>query len=379
MLGVWKALREPYNGYLNTVNRLVAGVLSSLPALWMPTAYSFAALVIQSVSLGAFFLPNFRRLISSDTLRAACCLIAALTIPASFELIGTVCNINWYLGILSLLVLTMGGQSTTHKWVEACCTLMQVLIALTAPGTILFIPFLLWQLANKAGWLRLRPALHLAALFVQVWIVVHSNTGPRALIRFNTLFLATLSGGLTRCVLAPMIGSPFLKQDVDVTFIETLVLALILCVAVITAVVIQLRHSPRLWLFLSALYIGVGSVLLPITGRNFVPGLLTMGGIRGMQGERYFFTGACMFIFCIAFILDSFLPRWKAAGALIMAAMFAVGAMQNFAIPKLPDCGWQSSAAKIESWEASRRRHEKLETLIVPINPPGWTLTLQGN
>jgi hypothetical protein len=380
-LGFWRALIEPYSGYLNTSNRLIAGLLSALPYRWTPTAYSFCAILIQAVSCAAFALPNFRRLVKSDALRATCCVVAAAAVPTSVELIGTICNLHWFLSLLSLLFLVVGGQRTTRKTIEICLTVMQVVIALSAPTTLLFVPFLLWQLKTKTGWLKVRPAVHLAALCFQVWVMRQlPMEGPKPKLHFNTLFVSTLTSGISRCVLAPVIGARYLLQDTDAALFAKMAIALIVCVAGLTWTVGRLRGSKRIWLFWSALYVGFGSVLMAMAGRGFGPAFLTVDGIKHIEGQRYFWVGACIFIFCVAFILETFAASGKPALAVgLMGAVFVLGAIRNFSNPPLNDFDWKESAAKLENWETARQRHEKVGPISLPINPPGWALILDGD
>ena len=69
--------------------------------------------------------------------------------------------------------------------------------------------------------------------------------------------------------------------------------------------------SPRLWILLSALYVGAGSVLMAMSGRNFSQDFLTIYGILHFPAPRYFLVGACMFIFSVAFVIDTFSARMK--------------------------------------------------------------------
>jgi hypothetical protein len=380
-IGFWRAVVQPYNGYLNTVNRLVAALLSPLPFRWTPTAYSFCAILIQSASCGAFFLPNFRWIIAADSLRAACCLIAAAAIPASIELIGTVSNVHWSLSVLSLLLLVIGGRATTKRTVEILCGVVQVLIALSAPTTLLFVPFLAWQVKSKPAWLKLRPAVHLAAFCLQVWVMLHlPMPGPKPKVHFNTLFLSTLTSGLSRCVLTPAIGASYLLHDSAMSVFTKMVIALILCVAALTWIILRIHRSPRLWILLSALYVGAGSVLMAMAGRNLSQDFLTIDGILHFPAPRYFWVGASIFIFSVAFVIDTLPARMKPGLAVAMlSAIFALGVVRNFSNPSLNDFNWKESAAKLDNWEAGRRRHEKVGALSLPINPPGWAVSLDGD
>ncbi len=139
----------------------------------------------------------------SDCFRSAarnCCLVAAASVVAGSELIATLSNVQWYLCILSLLLLLI-----TVPRLEIGLTIVQVCIAFTAPLTLLYVPFLLWQATKNRAALKLRPIIHLLALFGQAWIMRQDvSSGPKRIFQLNSLFLATLSSGLSRCVaLAP--------------------------------------------------------------------------------------------------------------------------------------------------------------------------------
>jgi len=123
------------------------------------------------------------------------------------------------------------------------------------------------------------------------------------------------------------------------------------------------------WL-LGAGYLAVGSIAAVLVGRNILGNFLTMLGMRQYTAERYFFIGACVFIFTLALAVDTFLPIRKTAfGVLVLGAIFAWGTVHNFPAKTFIDFQWQENAAKIEQWKVAHERHEKTDTLIVPINP----------
>ena len=63
----------------------------------------------------------------------------------------------------------------------------------------------------------------------------------------------------------------------------------------------------------------------------------------------------------------------------LMGGMFVMGTIRNFSNPPLDDFDWKASAAKLEKWETARQRHEKVGALSLPINPPGWAVTFEGD
>lgn len=368
VFGLAGTLIRPYSGYLHVIPRLTAALMCMLPVRWVPLGFNLCALTIEAICCGAFFAPCFRKIVESDLLRATCCLVVAASVAAGSELIGTLANVQWFLCILSLLLIF-----TQTRRMEIPLTVVQVCIAFSAPVTLLYLPFLLWQVKSNPKVLKARPALHAIALVTQALIMRHDVTGPRPVLKFNTLFVATLNSGLSRCVLSPLMGTSFLKDDSDVALVTKMALALILGVVLATL----LCRSPRLKYLLAAGYVGVGSLLAILYGRGVEKSFLNMDGLRNYTAERYFFVGAALFVFLVATALDTFRhSRKPLIASAALAAMFAFGIYQNFQARTFDDLHWAASAAKIEQWEAARKRHEKVERLVVPINPPNFELVL---
>jgi hypothetical protein len=376
--GFWKSLFGPYSGYLHVVPRLITGLISLLPVRWAPLGSNVGTLLLEAVSCSAFFWPGYRQIIASDALRATCCLAMAAAPAAGLELIATLCNVQWYLSVLSLLLIVATTRHAARKATEIWLSIAQVCIALTSPVTLLYIPFLLWQLKNKPGWLKIRPLLHMAALLLQGWMMRHYATA-KPVLRFNVLFLATLSSGISRCVLEPMIGPTFLKASPESLFTKML-LALLLGVILATLLAVRLGGLQRMKWVLSAAYVGIGSLLAVLSGRGVAKEFVWLQGIVGYTAERYFFIGACMFIFCLAFAIDTFTRRMNPRIAVgLLVCCFTLGTIRNYSAQSLVDFNWPDSAAKIERWEAARKSHGRVKSVSVPVNPAGWSLTLDGD
>ena len=365
LFGFWGALTRPYSGYLHVIPRMITAIVCELPVRWVPLGMNSSALLLEAISCSAFFWPCYRRVIASDMLRATCCLIATTSIVAGNELVATLSNVQWFLCILSLLLILVAG-----KGFEIALTSLQVCIAFTAPITLLYAPFLAWQLKSNPPRLRLRPLIHLLALLAQCWIMREGLMGPKPVLRFNSVFLSTFGAGVSRCVIAPLLGWRFLREASDVAFFTTVAVGVIAGTILLTLLSTRLYRTQQMKWLLGAGYVGVGSLAAVLVGRKILSNFLTMEGMRHYTAERYFFIGACMFIFTLALAVDSFLPLRKASlGAPVLGALFAWGAVHNFSADTLTDFQWQENAAKIEQWKAARRRHEKTDTLVVPINP----------
>jgi hypothetical protein len=174
-----------------------------------------------------------------------------------------------------------------------------------------------------------------------------------------------------------MMGSSFLTQDTDVALFTKLLLALMLGVVLATLLAVRLYGSPQMKWLLGAAYVGTGSLLSVLWGRGVVKSFLNLDGLRNYTAERYFFVGACMFIFCLALAIDTFTGRRKPGiSAGLLASAFALGTIQNFPAKPFVDLNWQESAARIERWEMARKRHERVESISIPINPRNLVLVL---
>jgi hypothetical protein len=372
LFGFSGAFVRLYSGYAHVIPRIVMALACALPVRWVPLGVNFSALAIAALACSAFFWPCYRRILSSDALRAVCCLLMAASIVVGSELIGIISNVQWYLCILSLLLI-MTIQERMEMWL----TVAQVAIALSAPVTLLFVPVLLWQAWKNPARYKGRPVVHLAALFLQAWLMYKDSVGPRPLLRFNSLFLATLSSGLSRCILSPLLGTGFLKQDQDVALFTKLLMALILTVSLAIFLTVKLFGLPQSKLLWSAAYVGAGSLAIILWGRDVVKVFLTFTGLRDYTAERYFLIGACMFIFFLALAIDTFVPlRYAKLSPFLLAGVFVWGTIHNFSAKPMADLNWKENAAKIESWQQARKHGEKSGPLSVAINPPNLVLVL---
>lgn len=372
LFGFWNAFTLAYAGYFHTIPRLVAATFSVLPVRFAPFAFNFTTLFIEAICCGMFALPQYRKLIESDSLRAVACVAAAVCPVCGWELVGTVCNLQWYLCILSLLLIAY--QVKTLK-ADIALSVVQVLIAVSAPVTLLYLPFLVWQAVKRPGAFKVRPVVHSAAIVLQALIVHHGVRGPKPKLHFNSFFLGIADSGISRCVLSPLVGSHVLVYGSDAALIAKLTMALCAVTIVFTLAVVKLRHSKGLMWLGVAFYVGAGSLFAMLWGRNELQNFLVMDGLRHYTAERYFLLGTCMFIFAAALAIETFVPYKKKAIAL--AALFLYGGIQNYAAKPLTDLHWAESAAKIEQWKAARHRHEPSAPLSVPINPaPNWFLLL---
>ena len=313
-------------------------------------------------------------MIESDAIRAVSCLLITCTTVAGSEVIGTLSNVQWYLCILSLLLLMANARSVRG---ELSLTIVQVLIALTAPVTLLYALFLALQCKQNVRALKFRPAIHLLALCAQALVLRSAMLKAKPPLRFDSLLVATIGSGLTRCIIAPLLGWRFSRDCSDVALFAALAVSLVITVALATFLTVKLYNTERLKWIWCAVYLAVGSLLAILWGRALVTPFLTMQGLRDYAAERYFLFGSCLFIFCLALAVERFTkPRHWPAVAAVLAVAFAYGTVRNFSARPFVDLNWSANATKIEQWQAARKRHEHVGELAIPINPPDMNMIL---
>jgi hypothetical protein len=113
-LGCWYTLHTFFRGFPYLGQRLVACVVTPFPIARMPLVYNGVAYAVAAASLASFSLPSFRHVMRSDGLRVLFCLAVA-ALPQATELVGSVTNAGWYLGIW-LMLLTIMRLPRSPRW-----------------------------------------------------------------------------------------------------------------------------------------------------------------------------------------------------------------------------------------------------------------------
>jgi hypothetical protein len=391
-LGFWHALSVPYAGYLHVIPRLVAGTLSLLKIAWIPTAYGIVAVVIATVCCSALSWPTFRFLIHSDGLRCVACFLVAAAIPTGAELIGSLCDLQWFLAPFALLLLFAEWQGTAPEsgtpWVshlkkpaEWASIITLTLIALSAPVLFITIPLLVWQLVRGGAWKKLRAALVMAGLAIQLSVLLHTGAGgEKHHLNFNALLISTVAACLSKSILGPLLGRTFLAGSAR-SIMTKLIITLIVSVHLMTALFIYLGNWRRRAVLLTAAYMSIAAVAVAIIGRNLYSAFLYPTYIPLAEGYRYFFVSSCLFIFIVALGADHLVSqtlrpssRWFVIGIVLL--LFSSGVAQNFRTQPLVDLSWSYYAAEIEEWEHLQQQRQPVVGIQIPLNPPPFQIQL---
>src|SRR5262249_21512428 len=102
-LGCRHALHTFFRGFPYIVQKVVACAATPFPIARVPLVYSVVAYIVAAASIASFSLPAFRHVICNDGLRVLFC-VAIAALPQATELVGSVTNASWYLGIWLMLL-----------------------------------------------------------------------------------------------------------------------------------------------------------------------------------------------------------------------------------------------------------------------------------
>jgi hypothetical protein len=134
--GFLDALVTPYDGYLQTMSRLVAEPVSVLPVRWFAPAMAISGALIVAGCVAIVWRCS-AAYIQTTWLRLALCVLVVLTPAAGVEVFDNVTNSIWFLQFAAFWLLLWRPVS----FAAACgAAAILLLAALSAAGVILLLP-----------------------------------------------------------------------------------------------------------------------------------------------------------------------------------------------------------------------------------------------
>lgn len=142
----WRSLFEPYAGYLHLYPRSVAWLGEQFHLYYQPGIY-FAGWLLGYL-LSAFVLVRTARLHGAGWLLIGAMLVAIAFQPQNGEVLFTITNVQWVLGV-SLFLIGISGLQVVRRypWIDAGGMLV---MSLTGPFSIFLVPVL----GLKVMWFR---------------------------------------------------------------------------------------------------------------------------------------------------------------------------------------------------------------------------------
>ena len=378
--GTIRSLFEPHYGFLNVIPRLLTALVGSAPAAQIPQIFTAMALAGAALSCAFFALPEYRYFLRSDQLRIACCLAFA-AVPYGYDEIGTLASLSWYACIPAMLLLALPrrGYNGRPFWFMLGAAVLVTLTALSGPALIIFVPLAIYKVFKGTSRVRIVSGAFLAAMIVQLMVyrVASHGTATQTLdLRALTVNIFDVAG--YRVTLGNLIGR-FASSDLSAGHV--LPLGIITSAIVLVAALVYLESRKEATLARRLVYIfcaAIASVVLTSVAIGVVNDLNRSTRWETWQQDRYFLVPTALLYYVIARACDDLL-RGRAAEtfrALAFVSVVMIAAIANFRLQPAPEDDWASHAVLIDAWRAAQAAGQTHSALDLPINPPGWTISL---
>lgn len=340
----WKALSQPYAGYLHLLPRLIALLGSGLPMLWIPSFYTLCCLGVTGAVV--WYVQSPRVPLPATIVLA----FAIVAVPHTGEVYLAICNLQWITAIALLVLCLIRPPATRAARVGDALVLAG--FGLTGPFIVLILPLLALRLAReRTRWQAQILGLALLTTALQVPSILHRGAGDPTPPMDWTLLLAFCS---RRILLQPFLGPHVLTVG------WALGLGAVFLGLLAASLWRRRRELPAAWLpgWFSVL------VVAAITVKSRPD---TWGFDDLANGDRYFFIPRILLLWVLAALVS----RTRGAAFNLGVALLLVPLLVNlrpFIVPPAPPQHWADYARRIEYGHRT----------VAPIRPDGFTLTHPG-
>ncbi len=356
------------DGYFSTYLRLVGLAAQALPLALAPLFMNGVAFVLQAVPAAFLLSPRFKDAIPD--FRARLALAAAyLLLPNTAEIHGNATNAQWYLALIAFMIVVARPPSTRGGNAVDVATL--ALAGLSGPYAVFLAPlaYLRWRKENDGR--RLRQLLVLAVTgALQLMALFALNAGSRFGYR-PEFSLALLVGMIEKQIL---LGGLVGMRGYRMLANHDLLPHLISLAAVATIAYAAVRGSWQLrYLLAFAGASFAASLIAPNIGRTAGAADYAARAwsvlFSSSSGSRYWFLPVLALVTSALWAATRKKARITRAIGVVTLCIAAFGFAADFRDPPLPDLGFIRHAATFDALSRG-------ETATIPLNPPGWEMTL---
>jgi hypothetical protein len=363
----WKAVVEPYAGYLHFLPRLVAGFADFFPIVHAPLIYNLAAHLILAVCMAWISLPAFRHLIRSDARRAFLALLFAAS-PIAGTGFHNITNIQWPLLLWAFLVAL---QPVEGRAARIALLLSYAITVMTAVCAVLFAP--IWLLRallvekDRRYCAAMLAVLGLYAIVAKLCLKdpLYTATPPPLL---DVMWMVP-EMFVARVLVMATAGPYYIAKTVILTHF-TIVLCGIGFLLGSAWLIRRLRHDRAFLLFMTAwIYAGIAILGLFALYRNVDIDIMCFTNLN----DRYVLLGGLLttaFWIALSERLDRIYNSTAITAAVVV--LLVIAARSNFFFQPLQNFQWPLHAQKIEA-----ARKAGVAPRPVPVNPEGWFIILK--
>jgi hypothetical protein len=350
------SLTLPDGGYLNTLQRLGAGVALLFPLRWAPLVTVLIGMSLQALPV-TILLSSRCRNWGPLPLRLVYAAVY-VAIPNSREIHVVLTNSQWHLALAEALLAFAASPLIWRG--QLLDGLFFLLAGFCGPFGIVLAPLVLlfWWL-RRQNWSLVIFCLLSAGAITQIWVLLHSVHRTQYPLGANFGALVRMVGG--NIVAGALFGShAFSTKAPMIAIVASALVGL-------GIVLYRLRFANLEW----RLWVLYCVALLAASLRSpLIPGSKPLWDLLVIEvAARYWFFSMLVFlwsaVWCALYARDRVL---KIAGACLCFAML-IGIGSDWRYGDFPDDHFAASVARVR--EAKPGEH-----VIVPIPPKGWSMEL---
>lgn len=350
-------------GYLSAFPRMIAAFSQLFPLSCAPLLFNLSAIIIKAIPVALIVSSRFSVLIPDLRIRIFLSFLY-LNLPNSWEIHANLINTSTHLALLSFMVLSATPNSQPlWRLFDAVVILLS---GLSGPFCIILTPisalFLFFR-RDKMSFIFFL-LMGTCALIQGAFYMMDDTRPHMPLGATPELFFKILS---SQVFLGALIGQRGLHL---ISHLSTLYSALVIIFAIIgfAALINALLKAPlelRLFilyaflLFIAALYTPVVNKTTPQWPPLLIPGV----------GGRYWFIPMLAFTSVLVWLLRRSSSRISKMLASLAFLIMIAGIIMDWRHPAFTDFNFKEHAYRFESTPIGTKA-------AIPINPPGWTMTL---
>jgi len=362
-LGPWTSLIRPQDGYIQTLARLTGVVSLPFGLRAAPYVFNLVALIVQILPAFLVITSRFERAIPSRRVRF---LLGAVYIAIpNFEVHGNVTNAQWHLALLAFMILA-AAPSRLRRWRVFDIGVL-VLAGLSGPFVFLLAPVALVR------WLLSRERRHLVPVAITAGLALVQ--GVTAVITISIRGHAPLGAGIAPAlrILSDRVMVPaLLGQENPALYTQGLRHGLLLAIAIAATggallIASLLRAPVELRLLNAFAFLSLLVALLTPRVSLTLPQWPLIAGTTA--GARYLFLPVVAWMVTVVWGVSRLRPALRAPVGGVLAVVFCTGAIFHWQYPPYEDFRPATYARQYDEAPQGSR-------LEIPINPPGWTMSL---
>lgn len=368
-LGVIPSLFLPYAGYLTTIQRLGAAVSQIFPFFWAPLVFNLIAIVIQILPVILITSSRFSVLIPNQNTRLFLAFVY-LALPNSTEIHANLSNTQWHLAILAYMVV---AATPSLELVWRCFDLGVILLsAVSGPFCLFLAPLtaIRWWLRRERWLLFLLAGLSMGILLQGTTIFTSSSSTLERV----PIPLGIALGSLTKIIagqvfLGSLVGKTGYAEIVP-SYLWNSLLFILVAIAGILALGYALLKSPlelRLLIVFGMLNLSTALAVQAIRAADPLPIWEAMKSPT--IGQRYYFIPMIAFLTTIVWLISRQNPPQLRLAATIALTSLLIGITLDWRHPAFTDLNFPDYANQLAASPTGAK-------VIIPINPPGWSMEL---